>query len=189
MTTGIKVLVGFLIVTVVGITALGVSALGYFSSVKNTCVKYENTIISYNAAMENKSSETWKTVQGMAKVNEKYTNSLKELVTGYTQGRKLSNDAMFAAVNEAIPNLDQSTFTRIMDAMDAGYKGFADLQNRKIEEVKNYKIWMEQSLFLRQTAMGVLNYPKIDLVKESEVISTKEAKEIMESGEDKGVDI
>ena len=48
---------------------------------------------------------------------------------------------------------------------------------------------VDDSLFMRQMALNVLGYPKIDLVKESEIISTKEAKEIMETGEDKGVDI
>lgn len=189
ISTTAKVLIFVAVFTVLSTIATTTGVLGYLGSTKNTAVQYENTIVSYNAAMENSSSKTWKTVQGIAKVNDKYIDAFKSVVTEYTQGRKLSDDAVFAAVNEAVPNLDNTTFNRIMDAMDSGYKEFADQQDRKIQEVKNYKTWMESTLFMRKWAMGMVGYPKIDIEKEMKVISTKEAKEIMETGEDKGVDI
>ena len=187
--TGVTILIGiatFMFISTIGLVLLGV---GFLGSTKSTAVTYETTIKGYNSSMENITSKTWKTVQGIAKVNEKYTDSFKEIITNYTQGRKASSDAMFVAASEAIPNLDQTTFVRLMDVMDTGYKEFADTQERKIAEVNQYDIWMNKGLFLRQAALGFLNFPKIDMVKEREVISTKEAKDIMETGEDKGVDI
>ena len=147
--TGVTILIGiaiFMFISTIGLVLLGV---GFLGSTKSTAVTYETTIKSYNSSMENITSKTWKTVQGIAKVNEKYTDSFKEIITNYTQGRKASSDAMFVAASEAIPNLDQTTFVRLMDAMDTGYKEFADTQERKIAEVNQYDIWMNKGLFLR----------------------------------------
>lgn len=166
---------------------MSLSLFGKFASTKKALVSYEKQIVALNKQMENVHSKTFKTIKGIAKVNDKYSSDLQSLVKSYVEGRQTSKEAIFTMTQEAIPNINTSTYDKLIQALETGYKEFADSQDRKIDLIAKYETYLEEGI-IRPMFISSLDYPKINLEELGKVISAQESKDTMETKIDEGVD-
>lgn len=88
---------------------------------------------------------------------------------------------------EAIPNINTSTYDKLIQALETGYKEFVDPQDRKIDLIAKYETYLEEGII---RAMFINSKEIIQRLtqKNQERLFAQESKDTMETKIDEGVD-
>lgn len=172
-----------IILVVVGmILAIIGSTFGMINGYRDTGIRMEKSIIAVDKNMENIHSATIKKVKGQGMVLNKYSDNLSSIIETYVQGRGGNADVM-SMVREAIPNLPETQYTKIMTTIEAGHNEFASLQTDKLDRIRAYEVYLETGL-VKSTMLRTLGFPRIDLEELGTVISVGDTKQVFETKED-----
>lgn len=140
----------------------------------NDANKFEVDIKAKYTDNQNVYDNGWKKVTEVAQVPAMQTASLKDLYDATMKGRYGADGskAMFQFIKEQNPNLDQSTFIKIQQDIEAFRNEFASNQTRLVSQKQQYETFLTATTSGRFYNM-IGSYPHIDLSKFDIVTSDK----------------
>jgi hypothetical protein len=187
MTKTAKILVGALIVFV-SIIVLSIGTL-FFTYIKyaNLGNEQDNLISATYSNNQNILGQTSLKIQEVAKVSDKYTEALKEVVTGAITSRygEDGSQAVMQWITEQNPTVDSAIFIKISQVIESGRNEFQLNQTVILDQCRIYKnnlgyVWA--GFWLK-----IAGYPKADINKMCTPVSSQHAIDSFETGVDKGV--
>ena len=176
----------FGIIKLVTVLALGGTIVGSFVTNYNYGNQAEKVIIAEHKDLQNILGQYTTKIREMAQVPGLQSQQLAEVFTGAIEARYGGDgsQAAFQWIQEQNPNLDQSTYKQLQQAMEAGRNKFEVRQSRLIDVKREYETNL--GYLYKGFWLNVAGYPKIDLDDYDIVISTH-AKESFETGIDDGI--
>lgn len=173
-----------LVVLALLVTGVGSIFTGYVSAV-NSGAQMEATIEQLDRNSENRLSAYVTKIKTMAQVPDKYIDGLTKVVRETFQGRygapgEDRSGKLMNWITEQNLQVDSKIYLRLQDEISAGQEEFAIAQARKLEQCKMYKTALNffwQGMFLKWAG-----YPKADLAKLCQVVSSTEAQSAFATG-------
>lgn len=181
MSTGVKVILGFLIVVVLVVVIGVMSVIG----INNTCVQMEASIKAQYSQNQNNMDNMWKKFREASQVTSMYTDDLKKVYDSAIKGRyENANQVMMNWIKEHNPNFDASMYKNLQVMIEGGRNTFESNQKMLLDKKMIYEMKLQSfpTIFIAR----VLGFPKINLEKYDIVTSgqtqdafeTKKADEI-----------
>ncbi len=151
-------------------------------STYNTLVRHENGIEAATKDMENALGAGYKKIQAQGLSVNKYKKIFIEALNVAMTGRygKSGSQAAFQWIQEKHPKLDPKVFAALNDAIEVTFNRFEAAQRNKIDRVRVYKNALR--VFPNNLWAGMFGFPKIDMKKADQVVSSDSAKQDMKSG-------
>lgn len=171
----------------VGIVCLIVAVIsGSYISYYNVGARSENAIKAQYENMENILAQYGTKIKEAAQIPNMQVDGLRKLFSGALESRygKNGSQATMQWIKEQNPNLDQTTYLKLQQLIEAGRNKFENAQTRFIDAKRSYKTNLD--LFWSGMWLKFAGYPKIDLDK-YKIISSSHAKKAFETGIDDGV--
>lgn len=182
-----KVVLGIVISLFALLILTVVMCLATYIKYANQGNEFENLINATYTNNENILGQTSLKIQEVAKVSDKYTQALKEVVNGAITNRYGENgsQAVMQWITEQNPTVDSQIFMKISQVIESSRNEFQLNQTVIIDQCRIYKnslgyVW--SGFWLK-----LAGYPKSDLAKICKPISSEHAREAFETGIDKGV--
>jgi hypothetical protein len=172
-----------LIVVLIVLGFLGTLFLGTYISVNNHDARLRNAIAAKEQAREAVFDETWKSVQQVAQVANKYAEEFKKIYPELMAGRygNARGGALLSFITEANPNFDTALYIKLANVIEAKRSEFTMVQKQLIDlgrEHKNLLTTFPGSLLVR-------NQVQVEI----KVISSERTKEVINSGMDNNIDV
>lgn len=188
MTASKNAISGKLIAVLLLVAALvlvGGSIFTGYVSATNDGARMEATIEQLDRNSENRLSAYVTKIKTMAQVPDKYIDGLTKVVRETFQGRygapgEDRAGKVMSWITEQNLQVDSKIYLRLQDEISAGQEEFAIAQTRKLEQCAVYKTALNyfwQGMFLKWAG-----YPKADLSKLCQVVSTTEAQSAFANG-------
>lgn len=139
---------------VVGVCfAILAGVFGTYTSAHDTNVQYMADIKRLNKGSESELSNYTLKIKEMAQVPSMYTRDLQKVVKTYFDGKndKQAQNAVFAFMQERVPNFNPKMYEMLMVTMNAGRDAFNNAQKRKVDVCQNHEAFRNKftnSLFL-----------------------------------------
>jgi hypothetical protein len=171
-------------ILVVGVGTLVMAGISHYNDFKVT----ENLIEATDKDLQNVHASVFNNIKSQGLSVEKYGDMVIQAINAAMSGRygKSGSQAAFQWIQEQNPQIDSSTFKKLQDVIEAGYANFETKQRTKIDVIRTYK--NKIGVFPGNIFAMVFGYPKIDLAKYDQVISTEETKNTWETGNMKTID-
>lgn len=168
------------------VVVLGITIFASYVGAHDYGARAENTIVSEYENMENILGQYSLKIGEAAQVPKLQAAALKDVFTGAIQARygKSGSQASFQWIKEQNPNLDQSTYKKIQQMIEAGRNKFENAQTKFIDTKRVYKTSLDY--FWKGMWMKFAGFPKIDLNK-YKIVSSSHAKETFKTGIDTGL--
>jgi len=177
------------LIAIVGVFAVIVLVLvGSYVSNYNYGNEAETEIKAQYENMENILAQYSVKIKEAAQIPAMQTEDLVKVFNGALGARygKDGSKASFQWIKEQNPNLDQSTYKKIMQLIEAGRNKFENAQTRFIDAKRGYETnlgYLWKGMWMRMAG-----YPKINLA-DYKIISSGHAKKAFDTGIDEGVTI
>lgn len=138
-----------------------------------------------NKQVDNKSQmdKMWKTISQVAQVNDQQKESLIEILQAYTSGRGDNGGSLMKWVQEAVPNVDQSTFKNLQNIVVSERNGFAMRQKEILDYKREHDILL--SRFPNNIFAAVMNRSEIDV----KIVTSSRTENAFETGVDDNVSL
>ena len=149
----------------------------------NSFVGQEAGIEASSKKMENALGAGYKKITSQGLAVDKYGTLFKDAIKAGMSGRygKDGSQGAMQWIRESNPQLDAKIMQALQDAIEVTFNRFEAAQNEHIDRVRVYKFSLGK--FPDNVVAGVFGFPKLDLARYKEVISSKEAKEAMTTKE------
>lgn len=173
----------FGLVTLGVVFGIGILLFGAFIQTYNAAIRYETTIEASYKNNQNILGQYGLKVVEVAKVSEKYSEQLKNIVTASMEGRYGQNgsQAVFQWIQEQNPTVDPSIFRNVQQVIEAGRNEFQNNQTLLLDQCRSYDSFRQQ--FWNQFLLGLGGFPRLDnLTKVCTPITTTEADKAFETG-------
>lgn len=148
-------------VTFVGLTVI--TCVGSYISAHNSGAMFEANIYKFHESSKNTLSNYTLKLKEAAKVPDKYTSALQDVIQATFEGRygEYGSKAAFQWIQENNIPLDPSVFAKLQNIIDAGREEFKLSQDRKLEICAQYEI--DRNVFWRGFWLKMAGYPKREL--------------------------
>lgn len=150
----------------------------------NQGARFEARIDAQRLQNENLLAQHEQKVLEAAQVPAMQTEDLKSMYRDVMQGRygAEGSKALFQMLREDNPKLDQTTYIKLQQIIEAGRNDFANGQKNLLDVCRAYKTNLKApwSGFW----LGVAGYPQIDLDKQCAIVSTNRAGAAFETGKE-----
>ena len=178
-------MIGVISIAAILVVFIGTIAVSYISA-HNYGAKAENTIVSEYENMENILGQYSLKISEAAQVPTMQKNDLRDVFSGAIQARygKSGSQASMQWIKEQNPSLDQGTYKKLQQMIEAGRNKFENAQTKFIDTKRVYKTSLDY--FWKGMWMKVAGFPKIDLSKYA-IVSSTHAKETFKTGIDTGL--
>lgn len=179
MKINVKALIALILVAVLGLW----TAITWISVSNGEKTRY-NAIEQMSENRENLFDSMWKQIKQTAQIAEKEKEGMKELVTGFMEGRQSVNGekAFFSMLHEAYPNLPQLSYSKIMNVVTGKRDEFQRYQTELKDRCRDYKDYTQifpNSLFTNGR----------DITEFCKVISSAESQEVMKTKQENNIDV
>ena len=155
----------------------------YGCNVYSSAVHHENGIEAENANMENVVGAGYTKIAAQGGAVDKYKEIFISALEIAMEGRygKTGSQAAFQWIQESHPELPANIIRALQEAIEATFNRLEAVQTAKIDKIRVYKDFLGEPLsgFVARR----LGFPKLDIKAMSEVVSSTEAKEAMETKE------
>ena len=168
---------------VVGAVVLSVIVVAVmYVSTSNTEIRLRNQISAVQTDNTNEFDLMWKKIQQVAQVTQTERESVERIIIGYADERTSNSSGSFInAVREALPNIDNSTFTNLQNIIVSSRDRFANRQKQLIDlkrEHDNILLTFPGSLF-------VGGRPQIEIT----IVTSSRTQEAFQTGVDDNVGV
>ena len=175
------------LISVVAIVAvIGITLAASYVGAHNYGARAENTIVSEYKNMENILGQYSLKIKEAAQIPAMQREDLRAIFQGANESRygKGGSKGMMNWIKEQNPNLDQKTYTKLQQMIEAGRNKFENAQTKFIDTKRVYKTSLDY--FWKGMWLSVAGFPKIDLSK-YKIVSSTHAKEAFKTGIDTGM--
>jgi hypothetical protein len=175
-----------LIITLVVLLTVGAVGIGSYVSSYNFGNRSERAIEAGWENLQNILGQYSLKVKEAAQIPSMQTEDLAKLFTGSLEARYGADGSQAAMqwIREQNPLLDQSTYVKIQQIIEAGRNKFENEQTKFIDVKRVYETALGS--FWQGMWLSVAGYPKIDLAK-YKTITSQHAKVTFETGVDEGL--
>lgn len=166
--------------------ALAVGLVG----ANNTAVRFENNIVASHADSQNVLGQYAPRLKEALGVTKLQASAVADVITKANETRYGSegSQATIQWIKEQNPYLDQSTYRRIIDLIEAGRNDFQTAQTRKIDQIRAYRT--ELGLFPGTLFYSFLGKPTSGFFEKYEgIVISGHADKAFKTLRDDGVDI
>ena len=180
MSTGVKVIIGFLAVVIL----TGVIGVMSVIGINNDCVQMEASIKGQYSQNQNNYDNMWKKFKEATQVTSMYADDLKKVYDSAIKGRyEKSGNVVMNWIKEHNPNFDASMYKNLQVMIESGRNTFESNQKMLLDKKMLYEVKLNS--FPTVFVARVLGFPKIDLSKYDIVTSgqTQEAFETKKADE------
>lgn len=176
--------ISFVALLVIGIGTVAVSYIKY----ANMGARMENTIKAEYENMQNILGQYAPKIRDALGVTELQTDAVLKVFTGANESRygKGGSNATFQWIKEQNPNLDQETFKKVQQMIEAGRNKFENAQTKFIDTKRTYQTQLDY--VWSGLWMSIAGYPKINL-DDYKIVKSSHATEAFETGIDDGLNI
>lgn len=159
MTTGLKIGIGFAVVSLL----LAATVFGCAVGVNNDCVRQEQGLEAQYKQDQNDYAAYFDKVKEMAEVPDMYTADMRKVFDGAMQGRYGSggSKAVVSFIQEHNPQLDARLYVQIEQAIEAGRNQFEAEQKMLLDKKRVYEVTLGE--FPSGSVARMLGFPKKDL--------------------------
>lgn len=166
-------LIGVFLLTAVVLLSMG-------AGFHNKEVKLRNLITAKQTDNKNEMDAMWKNISQTAQVPEKDRESLKEIFVSYAQGRSGAGEskAVFNWIKEAIPNVDNQLFGKLMNIIVSQRDGFKFRQKELLDLKREHDSLLDT--FPNNIFASFLNRHKIDVV----IVTSTRTENAFKTGKD-----
>lgn len=180
MSTGVKVLLGFVAFILLTLAVLVTS----YISANNYGAKMESTIEAQWKNNKNILSQYEQKILEASQVPAMYKDDMKEVVESAMTGRygKDGSKAVFQWIQERMPNYDSTLYSKITDLIKAGRKDFEVGQTKFLDLMAQYE--MQQNFAWRGMWLRIAGWPKKDMSK-FKIVTTARTEDAFETGTEK----
>ncbi len=180
------------ILLVVGIIVLciGIAIFGSFISANNTAATMESDIQAQQTQSENVLGQYAPKLKEALGVTKLQTSAVADVISRANESRygKEGSEASVQWIQEQNPNLDQGSYRRILDMIEAGRNDFANAQKIKTDKIRQYRTTL--NLFPGRMFYSILGYPTPGFFeKYDKIVISDHAADAFQTGRDNGVDI
>jgi len=172
MSTAVKVILAcvgalFLVLTISVFSIIGIH---------NDCVHQESGLRAQYSQNQNNYANYFDKIKEMAQVPDMAADKLKSLYDGVMKGRygAEGSKAMFQFIQEQNPNFDQSMYTKLQQAIEAGRNSFEADQKTLLDKKRVYENTLGS--FPGSLFASMMGFPKMDLKSIDIVINEETAK-------------
>lgn len=154
----------------------------------NMGARMENTIKAEYEDMQNILGQYAPKIRDALGVTELQTDAVLKVFTGANESRygKGGSNATFQWIKEQNPNLDQTTFVKVQQLIEAGRNKFENAQTKFIDTKRAYRTQLDY--VWSGLWMSIAGYPKIDLDK-YKIVKSSHATKAFETGIDDGLQL
>ncbi len=126
----------------------------------------------------------WKTIAQTAQVTDAQKNALKEIFVAHAQARAVeSKNLLMAWIKESIPNVDTSTFNKLMAIIVGARDRFTMRQKELIDLKREHDILLDK--FPSSMILSMLGRQKIEIT----VVTSTRTEDAFKTGKDDDVDV
>jgi hypothetical protein len=177
------------LIAVIGVLGvLAVVLVGSYVSNYNYGNEAETEIKAQYKNMKNILGQYSLKIKEAAQIPSMQTDDLAKLFNG-SLGARYGKDGSGAAmqwIKEQNPNLDQSTYKKLQQLIEAGRNKFENTQTRFIDAKRTYETnlgYLWKGMWMR-----LAGYPKINLA-DYKIITSNHAKKTFDTGVDEGLQL
>ncbi len=178
----------------IGIGALFAVLVGGFlltwMTTNNWAIRSENAIIAQHDTAKNILGQYAPTLREALGVTKLQTAAVAEVITGANESRygEQGSQANMQWIQEQNPQLDQQSYQRVLNIIEAGRRDFREAQNQQIDRIRQYRTGAEQ--FPRSFFMNLSGKPSSGFFERyGRIIVSSHANEAYQTGIDDGVEV
>jgi hypothetical protein len=157
--------------------------LGMGVGFHNSEVRLRNLIVNKQTDNKNQMDKMWKTISQVAQVTDDQKQALIEIYNSYTSGRGSGGGGLMKWVQEAVPNVDQSTFRNLQNIVTAERDGFAMRQKEILDFKREHDNLIDT--FPNNIFAALLNRQKINVT----IVTSSRTEGAFKSGVDDDVSL
>lgn len=130
-----------LIATLSGVALIFFFLIGGLVSANNTAVRSESSIIAAHVESQNVLGQYAPKLKEALGVTKLQAQAVADVISRANETRygKEGSEATIQWIQEQNPALDQSSYRRIIDMIEAGRNDFKNAQTRKIDMIRSYR--------------------------------------------------
>lgn len=169
------------LIAVIVCLAVMFGAFGVYTNAHDTDVQYMADIKRLNKGSESELSNYTLKIKEMAQVPSMYTRDLQKVVKTYFDGKngKQAQQAVFAFMQEKVPNFSPKMYEMLMVTMNAGRDAFNNSQKRKIDICQNHESFRNK--FVNSVILGDFK-PDENYQKMCQVVSDASTRKAFDTG-------
>ena len=179
MGTATKVLIGFVVLTIGSILAIG----GYVLSVRSSANRMEKNVVYQYEQNKNNYDKMWKTFKETAGITTMYTEDIERVYKSAIQGRygEGGSKAVIQMLKEQNPNFDQSMYKRLQEIVEGGRSDFEENQKMLLDKKKQYETFLDE--IPEGPIAAFFGFPKVDL-KQYQIVTSDRTEGTFKNGKD-----
>lgn len=154
-------------------------------SVSNKETRMRATIMAKQKDNTSEYDNMWKKISQVAQVTDAQKEALKEIFVQYAQARNGgdSKNLLFKSVKEAIPNVDTTTFNKLMDVIVSSRDSFTMRQKEILDFKREHDIMIDT--VPGGWLLSFLGREKINVT----IVTSSRTEKAFETGKDDDVDV
>ncbi len=171
------------LITVGIIAAVGILIGGMYFTYSNAEIRQRSLVNAKQKDNQSELDNTIKTIAQSAQVTDAQTKALKEIIIGNATARKSGSGSLATMVQEAVPNLDQST------------KTFQNLQNQIVAARNSWTMQQKELIDLQRehhnmltifpSSLFVGSRPEIQII----IVTSDRTEESFRTGKDNDINV
>lgn len=177
MSTAVKIIIGFFVLTIGSVLAIG----GYVMSVRSSANRMEKNVVYQYEQNKNNYDKMWKTFKETAQVTDMYAGDVQKLFSQVIEGRKGSDQELFRMIKESNPTLDASIYKRLQEVIEAGRSDFEENQKMLLDKKKQYATFLDE--IPEGPIASFFGFPKVDL-NQFQIVTSDRTEGTFKSGKD-----
>lgn len=156
----------------------------YGISINNKEVILRNTIQAKQKDNTNEYDNMWKTIAQTAQVTDAQKNALKEIFVSHAQARAVeSKNLLMAWIKESVPNVDTSTFNKLISIIESTREKFTMRQKELIDIKREHDILLDK--FPSSIILSILGRQKIEIT----IVTSTRTENAFKTGKDDDIDV
>ncbi len=163
--------------------------VGSWISTNNWAIRSEASIIAQKDTAKNVLGQYGPTLREALGVTKLQANAVADVITEANKSRYGANGsgATVQWIREQNPTLDQSSYGRVLNIIEAGRRDFRDAQTQQIDRIRDYRSGSQ--VFPASFFLGLSGKPTPGFFeKYDKIVVSSQADEAFKTGIDDGVD-
>lgn len=154
--------------------------------VYNSEARMRNTIVAKQKDNTSEFDSMWKKIDQVAQVTDMQKEALKDIIVSHAKARtgtEENKNLLMKWVQESVPNVDQSTFTKLMNVITSSRDGFAFRQKELLDLSREHNNLL--TVFPGSMVLSILGKQPIDVT----IVTSTRTENVFKTGKDDDVNL
>jgi len=154
--------------------------------VSNGEARMRNAIVAKQKDNTSEFDSMWKKIDQVAQVTDMQKEALKDIIVSHAKARtgaEENKNLLMKWVQESVPNVDQSTFTKLMNVITSSRDGFAFRQKALLDLSREHNNLL--TVFPCSMVLSILGRQPIDVT----IVTSTRTENVFKTGKDDDVNL